>query len=302
MNLNWSAAKEIIKKTFSEFIDDNPLDHAAIIGFYTIFSLPAVLIIMIRIAGAFFGQEAVQGEVVAQIGGIIGQKSAEQIQDIIKNASQSPAGITGTLVGIATLAFTSTTVFVALQDAINAMWGVKAKPEKGWLKLIVNRVLSLAMVVSLGFLLLVSLIIEVMLGVLNNFVEQAFSDSAVYLLTAGNLLISVAISTLIFAAIFKTLPDARVPWSNVWIGAIATAILFVAGKSVLNIYLQYEPLGDTYGAAGSLVLILVWVYYASIIFLLGAEFTQVYSQVKGTGIQPSEHAVKVEVREVEKDK
>ncbi|MFD2247676.1 YihY/virulence factor BrkB family protein [Pontibacter ruber] len=301
MNTGKPSTWEVTKKTFSKFFDDNPLDYAAIIGFYTIFSLPAVLIITIRIAGAAFGQEAVRGEVVRQIGGIVGRNSAAQIQSIIENANQSDASVIGTIVGVSVMAFSATTVFVALQDSINGMWKVKAKIEKGWLKLVVARVLSLAMVVSLGFLLLVSLSIDVVLGLVNDYLKQELSGIAVYLMTAANITVSILISILIFAIIFKVLPDAKTKWKNVWIGATVTAILFAIGKYMLNIYFQHDPLADTYGAAGSLVLILVWVYYASIIFLLGAEFTQVYAQLHDHYIEPTDTAVKVKKKEIETD-
>jgi membrane protein len=291
----------LTKRTFKEFADDKPLDYAAIIGFYTIFSLPAILIITIRIAGAAFGQDAVQGELVKQIGGIVGRSSATQIQSIIENASQSSASTIGTLVGIATMIFTATTVFVALQDSLNAIWEVKAKPEKAWLKLIIARVLSLAMVVSLGFMLLVSLSVDVVLGVIYDYLRQELSGVAVYLVTIGNVLVSILISICIFAAVFKVLPDAKIKWYNVWVGASVTAILFVIGKYILSLYFQHDPLADTYGAAGSLVLILVWVYYTSIIFLLGAEFTQVFSRVRDKGIRPEDHAIKIKVEEVEEE-
>ncbi|MCC9137774.1 YihY/virulence factor BrkB family protein [Pontibacter silvestris] len=301
MNNSLKSTWEITKHTFKEFSDDKPLDHAAIIGFYTIFSLPAVLIIIIRIAGAAFGQEAVRGQVVEQIGGIVGQNSAAQIQNIIENASQSESTTIGTIVGIGTMVFTATTVFVALQDSINSMWEVRAKPEKGWLKLIMDRVLSLTTVVSLGFLLLVSLSVDIVLGVVSDYLQQEVSGLAVYLMTAANILVSILISVLIFAVIFKVLPDAKIMWRNVWVGASVTAVLFSVGKYVLNIYFRHEPLADTYGAAGSLVLILVWVYYSSVILLLGAEFTQVYSKSHDQGIEPKDNAVKVRVKEVESE-
>ncbi|MFD2998820.1 YihY/virulence factor BrkB family protein [Pontibacter toksunensis] len=292
---------DIIKTTFKEFADDKPLDWAAIIGFYTIFSMPAVLIILIRIAGAAFGEEAVRGEVVQQVGGIIGRNSAKQIQSIIENASQSDSTTIGTIIGIATMVFSATTVFVALQDSINAMWEVRAKPERGWLKLIIDRVLSLALVVSLGFLLLVSLSVDIVLGVIDDYLRQKVTGVAVYFMTAANVTVSIFISILIFAVIFKVLPDAKIRWRNVWVGAAVTAVLFVLGKFVLNIYFQHDPLTDSYGAAGSLVLILVWVYYASVIFLLGAEFTQVYSKVHDKGIKPQENAVRVRTEEIESE-
>lgn len=296
LQLGWT----LTKRTFKKFSDDRPLDWAAIIGFYTIFSLPAVLIITLRIAGIVFGDEAVQGELARQIAGIVGQSGATQIQNIIENADRSASTTVGTIVGVATMIFSATTVFVALQDSLNAMWEVKAKPEYGWLKLVVDRVLSLAMVVSLGFLLLVSLSIDIVMGLVNEFLMQKLSGIAVYLITVGNVLISIFISIIIFAAIFKVLPDAKIRWPNVWVGATVTAILFVLGKFILNIYFQHDPLADTYGAAGSLVLILVWVYYAAVIFLLGAEFTQVYSNEHDRGIRPQDNAVKVKTMEVEK--
>ncbi|MCJ8166386.1 YihY/virulence factor BrkB family protein [Pontibacter sp. E15-1] len=301
MKKSFQTTWDITKETFKDFSNDKPLDYAAIIGFYTIFSLPAVLIIIIRIAGAAFGQDAVRGEVVKQIGGVVGRNSAEQIQSIIENASQSDATTIGTLVGVATMIFTATTVFVALQDSINAMWEVKAKPERGWIKLILDRMLSLALVVSLGFLLLVSLSVDIVMGVINNYLRENLTGVAVYLITTANVVISILISVLIFAAIFKVLPDAKIKWRNVWVGASVTAILFVIGKYILNIYFQHDPLADTYGAAGSLVLILVWVYYASVIFLLGAEFTQVYSRVNDKGIRPKDNAVKVKTEEIESE-
>jgi membrane protein len=292
---------DITKETFKDFFDDNPMDYAAIIGFYTIFSLPAVLIITIRIASAAFGQEAVRGEVVNQISNVISRESAEQVQSIIENASQSEASTIGTILGVAVMIFSATTVFVALQNALNAMWQVQAKPEKGWLKMIINRVLSLAMVVSMGFLLLVSLSVDVVLSLVNDYLRQELSGVAVYLMTAGNILVSLLISIIIFAVIFKVLPDAKIRWDNTWVGASVTAILFTIGKSIINIVLQHDPMADTYGAAGALVMILVWVYYTSIILLFGAEFTQVYSRHHDQGIEPADNAVRVEQKKVETD-
>ncbi|TPE43232.1 YihY/virulence factor BrkB family protein [Pontibacter mangrovi] len=301
MNKKLTLSWTLIKRTFKEFGNDRPLDWAAIIGFYTIFSLPAVLIITLRIAGIVFGEEAVQGELARQIGGIVGRSGAQQIQNIIEHADQSASSTVGTIIGVSTMIFSATTVFVALQDSLNAMWEVRAKPERGWVKLVVERVLSLAMVVSLGFLLLVSLSVDVVMGLISDFLREEFSGIAVYLITAGNAVISILVGIIIFAAIFKVLPDAKIRWPNVWVGATVTAVLFVLGKFILNIYFQHDPLADTYGAAGSLVLILVWVYYASVIFLLGAEFTQVYSRMRDNGIRPEDNAVKVETHEIEKD-
>lgn len=295
------AGWAFLRKTFEEFFDDHPLDHAAIIAFYTIFSLPAVLTITIHIAGAAFGQEEVKNEIENRVSSVIGEESALQMQRIIEQAGQTSDSTIGTILGIALMVFSATTVFVALQDALNAMWEVEARPEKGWLKVIINRVLSLAMVVSMGFLLLVSLTADLFVNLFNDYLQDHFSGIVSQMIWTGNFVISTLLSIIIFALIFKVLPDAKIRWKNTLIGALVTALLFNLGKYLISLLLQNDPLSDTYGTAGALVMILIWVYYSSVIFLFGAEFTQIYSRHYDQGIRPSEHAVKVETRKVQMD-
>ncbi|MFA0963349.1 YihY/virulence factor BrkB family protein [Roseivirga sp. BDSF3-8] len=295
------ATWRFTRKIFTEFFDDHPLDHAAIIAFYTIFSLPAVLTITVHMAGLVFGQEQVKTEIQSRFSSIIGQDSALQIQRILEQAGQTGDSTVGTIMGIGLMVFSATTVFVALQDALNAMWEVEARPEKGWLKVIINRVLSLAMVVSMGFLLLVSLTADLFVNLFNDYLKENFAGISAQLISSGEFMVTTLLSTLIFGLIFKVLPDARIRWKNIWIGAAVTALLFNLGKFLISLILENNPLSETYGTAGALVMILIWVFYSSIIFLFGAEFTQVYSRHYDQGIRPSEHAVKVETKKVQMD-
>ncbi len=290
--------KNILLSTVKGFSTDNLMYHSAAIAFYTIFSLPAILILVISIAGFFFGDEAVSNEVVTQIDGLVGKDSAKDIQDIIKNSSQSASSTWAQIVGIGTLLFGATTVFISLQSALNAIWSVKAKPEKNILKFVVNRFLSLAMVVSIGFLLMVSLLLDAILALFMDYMLANFKDIMVYVAEIVNIVISIGVMTCMFGLIFKFLPDAEIKWKDVWIGALVTSLLFVVGKFLIGLYLGNSDLGSTYGAAGSVIILLVWVYYSTVILLFGAEFTQSYVQEYGKKIIPTEGAVKVREQEI----
>lgn len=289
----------IIKDVFNRFVEDNPMLYAASIAFYTIFSLPAALIIIIAIAGNFFAKEAVTGELYFQIKGLVGPDSAQEVQRIVENASQSDSGIIATIIGIATLLFSATTVFVSIQGALNAIWKVKPVPEKGYVKFVIDRVLSFALVVTLGFLMMVSLVLDAILAVFKAFLMQVFSGLTYYVMEAINFCISFLIISFIFAMVFKFLPDAKIRWSDVRVGAIITTILFIFGKFLISFYIGNSDFEDTYGAAGSLVALLMWVYYSSVILLVGAEFTQAYAKSRGRIIRPSKNAIKIAVEEVE---
>lgn len=290
---------EITKDVFNSFIEDNPMIYAANIAFYTIFSLPAALIVIIAIAGNFFAKEAVTGELYFQIKGLVGPDSAKEIQNIIENASQSESGIIATIIGIATLLFSATTVFVSIQGALNAIWKVKPVPKKGYVKFVLDRILSFALVITLGFLMMVSLVLDALLGVLKTFLMELFSSITYYVMEVINFGISFIVVSVVFAMIFKFLPDARLKWSDVRTGAVMTTILFILGKFLIGFYIGNSDFEDTYGAAGSLVAILMWVYYSSVILLVGAEFTQAFAKSRGRIIRPSKHAVKIETKEVE---
>ena len=289
---------EITKRTFTDFGNDNVMNSAAIISYYTVFSLPAVLILILKLASIAVGEDAVSGRLFGQIKGIVGTETAAQIQSMVKAASQTGTGVMAAIVGIATLAFSATTVFISLQEALNNVWGVKAKPQKGWLKYIINRLLSISILGMFAFLLLVSLSADAFISVISNYLEHYFSEVAVILARTVDILLSLTLVTGLFGLIFKVLPDARIRWRSVWTGAFVTTVLFVAGKTAIGWYIGFSGTQSTYGTAGSIVLIMLWVYYSAVILLLGAEFTKAYAHASGHDIEPSDQAVKVEVKEI----
>lgn len=291
----------IFKRTGIEFFKEDPMSYSASIAFYTIFSLPAILIIMVTVAGSAYEQQDVQGSLMEQIETLIGTESAKEVKLILENAKGTATSTVAKIVGIATLLFSATTVFVSMQNALNKIWGIRPKPEREILKFIVNRLLSLAMVISIGFLLLVSLVIDTLIIVFRDFIAEYLTGIAFELVAMANIAFSLLIITLIFAMIFKILPDAKIMWRSVWVGAFVTTLLFVLGKYLIGLYLGTSSIGSAYGAAGSLVLLLIWVYYSSLIVLFGAEFTFVYSREMGHRIRPDKNAVIVKVKEVEQE-
>lgn len=301
MKLGSNKYVKLIKEIFTRFIEDNPMLYAASIAFYTIFSLPATLLIIITVAGRFFAREAVTGELYTQIRDFIGAKGALEIQRIIENASQSTSGVIATIIGVATLLFSATTVFISIQRALNAIWKVKPEPQRGYIKFIVDRTLSFVLVIILGFLMMVSLMLDALLAFFKDFLSIIFSGITYYVMEIINFSISFVVIAFVFAMMFKFLPDAKVKWSDVRIGALVTTILFILGKFLIRLYLSTSNFESTYGAAGSFVVILMWVYYSSVILLIGAEFTQAYAKSKGRAILPSKNAIKIEVKEIEVD-
>jgi membrane protein len=294
-------AWRIFKRTVLNFIEDDSFSYASSIAFYTIFSLPAILIISLSIGAAFYERDVVQKELINQVARLIGQDSAANIEDILMNAALDSTGTFAKIVGIATLIFSATTVFISLQTSLNKIWGIKPKPERGFVKYIIDRLLSLAMVMSIGFLLLVSLVFDAILVIVQNGLAKVLADWTLYVVTILNVAISLALITLIFAMMFKVLPDAKIKWRDVWVGSIVTTVFFALGKYLIGFYLGNSSVNSAYGAAGSLVIILIWVYYSTVIFLFGAELTSVYAEETGSEITPYHHAVKVQMVEVEKD-
>lgn len=283
----WTSLKE----SFNGFSDHKVTKLSASLAYYTTFSLGPLMIVIIFIAGKFLGEEAVQGGIYAQMKSFIGPNAAEQIQTIIKNAAINGKSGVAAVIGIITLLIGATTVFGEIQDSINSIWGVKAKPKAGIMKLVMNRLLSFGMIASLGFLLLVSLAITAIVETIGNRLKEIFPDVAVVLLYIINLVLTLGITTILFAIIFKVLPDIKIKWKDIWPGAIATAILFMIGKFLISIYISKSNVGSTYGAAGSLVILIVWIYYSSIILYFGAEFTRAYALQKGVNIVPTEYAI-----------
>lgn len=293
---------KIIKRAFNEFLQDDGMKLSASLSYYTLFSLGPMIVIIISFAGIFFGQDAVRGKIYKQIKGLIGPEAALQVQDIIANVQLTDAGVTGAIVGIAILLLSATGVFNEIQSSINYIWSIRAKPEKGWVKILVNRLISFSLVISCGFILMVSLVVSAVLDVLSDQFLRYFPDAAVTLVyVINNILIFLVIGSL-FAIIFKVLPDASIRWKDVFIGAAFTAVLFMIGKFAIGFYLGNSNIGMTYGAAASLIIVLLWVYYSSIILYFGAEFTKVYAIHNGAGIRPRKTAVfivKQEVKEIE---
>lgn len=284
----------LLKVTFSQWRRDQASLMAAALAYYTVFSLAPLLIIVIAIAGAIFGEHAAKGELVAQIQGVVGREGAQLIQTAIENASQlDPSqGPIPTLINIGVLLFGASVVFAQLQKSLNRIWEVEAKPGNGIKRVLRKRLLTFSMVLVIAFLLLVSLVISTMLVILGNYLRDLVPGFT-YLWQILNFFISFSLVTLLFAMIFKILPDAKIAWRDVWMGAAITAVLFDIGKFLLGFYLGKTSLASAYGAAGSLVIILTWVFYSAQILFLGAEFTQVYVRHYSREIVPDEHAVRV---------
>ena len=291
----------ITKRTVEYFFEKRVLKLSAALAYYTIFSLPGLLIIIIWISDFFYGRAAIEGTIYSQIAGFVGNDAAIQIQQTIRNATISLDGHFATIVGFATLILGATSMFSEIQDSINLIWRLKTKPRKGrgWLRLIINRLISFSLIITLGFLLLVSLLINGMMDLFSDHLRERFPDITVYLVYAFNLLLTFAITAFLFGIIFKVLPDARIKWKDTRAGAITTAILFMGGKSLIGYYLGHNRLSSAYGAAGSVIVILLWVYYSSVILYTGAAFTRAFSSCRGRGIYPDKYAVWVEQVEVE---
>ncbi len=289
----------LLKETFHEFIDDNAIKLSAALSYYTVFSLPPLLIIIISLCGIFFGSEAVKGELFGQINGLVGNAAALQIQETIKNVKLSSNNIFATTVGIIILLVGASGVFAEIQDSINYIWGIKAKPKRGFIKFLKNRLMSFSMIGSVGFLLLVGLIVNSLMDVLNNRLAAHFPKNTFYLVYVINLLIVFIIITILFTVIFKTLPDGKIVLRDCVTGAAFTAFLFMIGKFAIGAYLGSSGVASIYGAAGSVILILVWVYYSAIILYFGAEFTKVYALTHGQKIIPNQYSVKILKQKIE---
>ncbi len=265
----------LLKNTVYAFIEDEALSRGAAIAFYTVTSIAPILLIVVAIAGLAFGREAAQGALTAQIGGLMGQQTADVLQSAVSSASGKSSGILATIIGIVTVLATASGVFGEMQSALNAIW--KAKPQGGTVSQLVRaRAASLGLVAALGFLLLVSLVISAALTAFGNYLNSVLPFGKV-IIEALNVLVSLVLIAILFAAIYKVLPDRPIEWRDVLVGAVVTAVLFTVGKSLIGWYIGSSAVASSYGAAGALIVLLLWVYYSAQIFLLGAEFTKVYA-------------------------
>lgn len=279
----------LIRQTITEWMEDGALKLSAALAYYSVFSIAPLLIICISIAGLVLGEEAVRGHLDEQLSGFIGKQAAAGVQSMVQGASKPSHGWIGTIVGFLVLLMGASGVFGQLKDALNVIWDVKVTKKSGVMGFLRERLLSFGMVLVLGFLLLVSLLLSTAIAALSKYLNSFLGvPAAIWAMVA--LLVSIAILAVLFATIFKMLPDIRVRWRDVWVGALVTAVLFELGKFGLGMYLGRESTASTYGAAASLVLLLLWVYYASCILLFGAEFTQVYVRSAGHEVLPAPNA------------
>lgn len=287
----------ILKQTFREFIDDDCPRMAAALAYYAIFSLPPLLVIVVTLTGLFLSPEVVETWIHTQVGGIVGESSARQIQTMVENARQRVQGgfSVGLILSILGLIVGATAAFAQMQKALNTAWDVERDTEQGGIMtLVMKRVLSLGMIIAVAFLLLISLILS---SLISGFAGQLGAalpgDVSVTLIRVLDVSLSLVVITFLFAAIFRYLPDARISWRNVWVGALATTVLFILGKYVISLYIGQSNPAEAYGAAAALALLLIWVYYSSMIFFLGAEFTQIWTRRRSGGILPAKGAVKL---------
>ncbi|HLP71598.1 MAG TPA: YihY/virulence factor BrkB family protein [Bacteroidales bacterium] len=283
------------KGAYKEWMAKDPFRESAVIAYYAIFSLPGLFVVIITLAGWFFGRDAVNQQVMGQISAALGQDTGEQIQNIIskqQNQTQNTS-IWGTIIGILTLLLGATGVFVQFQKSLNIIWEVKADPKKsGIIQLLKARLFSFGLIVAIAFLLMVSLLVSTMLTAFGDWLSGKFSDSLLVVLKVVNFIISMGILTFLFALMLKVFPDAKIKWRDVWIGSFVTALLFILGRFALSLYFGKANPGSVFGAAGSIILVLLWVSYSSMIVFYGAEFTRQYADLNSGGAQPSEHAVK----------
>lgn len=290
----------ILKQSVVSFVHGDSFTHASSIAFYTIFSLPAILLISLSVGSTLFERADVQRELISQAGSLIGQGSAAEIESIVLNAARSADSWVARVIGIITLVVSATSVFLSLQISINQIWKIKPKPKRGIIKFIVNRLLSLTMVISIGFVLMVSLVMDTLIVMFQERLSDNLGGLTLTIVTGLNVIASLLFVAVLFGLMFKMLPDAKIKWRDVWVGSIVTTALFTGGKFLIGLYLGNSTLNSAYGAAGSLVIILVWVYYSALIFLFGAELTYVYTKEVGSGIEPYANAVRVETIEIEK--
>ena len=283
------------------FMKDKVPKLSASLAYYTLFSIGPMLLVIIFIIDMIWGQQAVQGLIVEQLESVTGKQVAAQIQEIIKNASVDSSSTFAAIIGFVTLFMGASTVFIEIQDTINYIWNLRLKENTGWRKVLSTRLLSFSIVISLGFLLLVSLIVNTLLEGLMDKLQTMFPQASVTLVYIVNLAITLLVTTILFGIIYKVLPDAHIRWRDVLAGAIFTAILFMIGKFGITLYLEKADVASAYGAAGSLVVLLLWVYYSSMILYFGAEFTKFYTIRSGARIRPNSYSVAIKMVEVEDD-
>lgn len=300
MNKKLTSVWHILRDTFSDFGNDKVLKYSASLAYYTVFSLAPMLVVIIGLCSIFYGKDAIEGRIFGDLESIVGIDAAKQIEDVLSHTTLHNDNFFVTIIGFVTLLVGATGIFGEIQDSINAIWGLKANPKRGFIKILLNRLISFSMIIVLGFVLLVSLVLNALLSGLFHRLENTFSTNMVQVSLVLDYMLMLVVITALFACIFKVLPDARIKWRDVLMGSVVTALLFMLGKFAIGFFMQKNNTISAYGAAGSVIVLLLWVYYSAIILYFGAEFTKVYVKYKGRHIQPNKYATWVETKLVEK--
>lgn len=296
---------KIFKQAFKAWMDKDPFRESAVIAYYSIFSIPGLFVVIITVAGYFFGKDAVNEHVISQVSSAIGGETGDQMLEIIQKQERETkeTSVWGTIIGIATLLVGATGVFAQFQKSLNNIWEVKPDTSKsGILQLLKIRLFSFGLIISIAFLLIISLLVTTLLTAFGDWLASKFSEAFLVLITALNFIISFGILTFLFAMMLKIFPDAKIRWKDVWIGSAVTTILFILGKYALSLYFGKANPASAFGAAGSIILILLWVSYSSMIVFFGAEFTRQYANIHSGGAEPSDHAIKDENRKDSKER
>ena len=289
---------QLIREASSEFLDDNCTKLSASLAYYTIFSIGPLLLVIITVLGFFYKRtDAVTGKLFGELGKLIGQSEAAQLKTMIENISHQNHTTLFGIIGVLVLLFGATGIFSEIQSSINYIWSIKAKPKRGWLKYITDRLLSFSLVIGMGFLLIVTLFINLIMDVLTDRLQSFMGHSVTLLLQAADLTLLFVVVTFLFAVIYKVLPDAKIYWKDALAGASFTGVLFLLGKFLITYYLTSSKTFNAYGAAASIILLLSWVYYTALILYFGAEFTKVYAMKWGRGITVFDTAVYIIKRE-----
>lgn len=291
----------LIKLAGNRYQKDNPVQLAGTTAFFAVFAMAPLIIIIVSLTGIWLGQEEIQTKLFEQINQFLGEQGAHYIQGIVENFQDTRTSITATIVGFVIFIFISTTFFSVLQASLNNIWRIRAKPRNNLLKTLYDRLISFGLILILGFIMLVSFMIDAALSLFKDYLHDSFPRLTIVIIHVGNFIVFFAIVMVIVALIYRFLPDAHIKWKVTWVGAFITALLFVAGKAIISFGLGSTNIGAMYGAAGSLVIILLWVFYSSLIFFFGAEITQQYAELYSHDIKPKDNAVRIEINEVTRD-
>ncbi len=302
MKKKFKQVFEILKRAVKKYKEDNPVQLAGTTAFFAVFAMAPLIIIIISVAGILLGQEQIQAKLFGEIDQYLGEQGTQNIRIIVENFQDQQKGITGTIVGFVIFIFISTTFFSVMQSSLNYIWRVRAKPKNNLLKALHNRLISFGLILILGFVMLVSFIFDAARSLFRNLMPERFSDFTILIIEVGNFVFSFAITMVIFAAIYRFLPDTYIKWSVTWLGAFITALLFVIGKALISFGLGIANIDAMYGATGSLVVILLWVFYSALIFFFGAEITQQYAEMYSHDIKPKDYAVRIEINEYTSEK